>query len=122
MLFLPRIKEIQYVNYSLNGSFINTLIFSLLISLLPIFLLAIWKKAPIESVKQRLKSIFIFTVLILSFIVVTHFLYKFYLMSLVEKLNGIATTLDINSTIFNKVLFLAEIFSSIIIYFSFKKK
>lgn len=122
MLFLPRIKEIQYVNYSLNGSFINTLIFSLLISLLPIFLLAIWKKAPIESVKQRLKSIFIFTVLILSFIVVIHFLYKFYLMSLVEKLNGIATTLDINSTIFNKVLFLAEIFSSIIIYFSFKKK
>ncbi len=122
MLFLPRIKEIQYVNYSLNGSFINTLIFSLLIGLLPIFLLVIWKKAPIESVKQRIKSIFIFTVLILSFIVITHFLYKFYLMSLVEKLDGIVNTLDINSNILNKSILLAEILSSILIYLIFRKR
>ncbi len=122
MLFLPRIKEIQYVNYSLNGSFINTLIFSLLISLLPIFLLVIWKKAPIENVKQRIKSIFIFTVLILSFIVITHFLYKFYLMSLVEKLDGIVNTLDINSNILNKSILLAEILSSILIYLIFRKR
>ena len=122
MLFLPRIKEIQYVNYSLNGSFINTLIFSLLISLLPIFLLVIWKKAPIENVKQRIKSIFIFTVLILSFIVITYFLYKFYLMSLVEKLDGIVNTLDINSNILNKSILLAEILSSILIYLIFRKR
>jgi len=122
MLFLPRIKEIQYVNYSLNGSFINMLIFSILISLLPIFLLVIWKKTPIENAKQRIKSIFIFAVLLLTFIVITHLLYKFYLKSLVENINGIVNTLDINSNILNKSILLTEILSSIIIYLIFRKR
>jgi hypothetical protein len=58
-LALPDVKGVYYIDNSFTVVFMNTLLYSLTIGLIPVFFSIVWKMSPIISVKRKFLSIVI---------------------------------------------------------------
>ncbi len=54
---LPIVGNVKYLETSLNGQFINSMFFSLILALTPIVTILIWKFAPIFNTQRKILTV-----------------------------------------------------------------
>jgi hypothetical protein len=59
---LPIVGDVKYFETSLAGQFINSLLFSLTLALIPIATILIWKSAPILKTQRKILTVFIIVI------------------------------------------------------------
>ncbi len=70
MLILPIVGNIKYVNSSLNGPFLISMLFSLTLALIPFATIIIWRFAPVFKTQRKILTVcIIFLSIIVSVLV-----------------------------------------------------
>lgn len=74
---LPIVGDVKYIDTSLNGQFINSLLFSLTLALIPITTILVWKLAPVFKTQRKILTVFIIIIAVTASLLVRREMIKY---------------------------------------------